>query len=276
MKLVTFGDSWVWGDELENNKDCYVDSYSEFKHKNNIGGVINSNYIFEEYLNLSINGGSNYHILYQLSNYLLSEYYDENDFIVIGLTSPMRQMIYSNLTKKYVGGWPNWNLEAYLDATNDESIKSKMFKDWWRYHVDMHINSHNDVLNYSQICLSIKGLLLNHNKYIIWQSIDSDFWKGYVLEDINKDPFQVQKLNKIEYDNRDPFDSENLNKILKSGTHDTQIWINIDEPSWISWLNSNFNHDDVFVRSSDHPNTFGVIMWFEKKIKKYLDKIIQK
>jgi len=273
MKLVTFGDSWVWGDEIENDSNHYNPNYSTFKHMNNIGGKIFSEYKLDDYLNLSINGGSNQHILYQLSNYILSDRYDKNDFIVIGLTSPMRQIIYSNLTKKYIGNWPNWNLETYLENTNDPLINSYMFKTWWESHVQMNINAHNDVLNYSQVCLSIKGLLSNHKKYIVWQSIDSKFWDVYQSEDIKKDGFFIRGEDLDLHYQKDPFDKYSLNSLLKNTTTEYQTWINIDESSWMDYLINNFEKDDVFVWSSMHPTINGVNYWFEY-IRKYIDKIL--
>ena len=105
MKLVTFGDSWVWGDELEPNKKLthdgieYDNNYNIYRHQNNIGGVINKNYNFDSYINYATNGGSNQHIIYDLMNYINSEDYNEEDLILVGLTSPMRNIIYSNISK---------------------------------------------------------------------------------------------------------------------------------------------------------------------------------
>lgn len=274
MKLVTFGDSWVWGDEIENQPNDYKPEYNEYKHTHNIGGIVSKNYDITEYYNLSINGASNQHIIYQLINYLNSDYYESTDVILIGLTSPMRTIIYSNAIDRYVGNWPNWNLESFLECTNDEKIHNNDFQNWWKYHVEFNINGHNDVLSYIQTCFTIKGLLKNHKNYIVWQSIDSKFWEVYDNEDFKPVQFQIQLSGSENlYEKNQKITKEQINTLLKRETSETQIWINIDELSWMDWLEINYNRNDVFAWSSNHPKKEGVLEWFDNILKKYLDKI---
>jgi len=283
MKLVTFGDSWVWGDELEPSVNLTIDgveydhNYNLYRHQHNIGGVINKNHNFEHYINYATNGGSNQHIIYDLMNYINSEDYNEEDLILVGLTSPMRNIIYSNISKTPLT-WPAWDYESYISYCDKSLQDSDDFKNWWKSNVKIHLNNRNDILNYTQSCLSIKSLLSNHKKYLVWQSIDGNFW------DYEKDFIEVylekyhEKVNSS--DLRDAqtdnfiLKKENLNKELKRGTSKSQRWINIDHIDWKSWLETNYEHKDVFVWSSNHPNEHGINLWYEKVLSKELLKII--
>jgi len=284
MKLVTFGDSWVWGDELEQNKTLspdgveYDHNYNIYRHKNNIGGIVNQNHTFTDYINYATNGGSNQHILYDLMNYINSDDYDENDLVLIGMTSPLRNIIYSNISKTPLT-WPGWDYDSYRGYC-DESLKdNKDFEKWWKSNIKIHLNKRNDILNYAQTCLSIKSLLSKHSKYLVWQSIDGNIWE--YEKDFEEVYLEKYKLNsgrndlKITSKDNFIFKKESLNKELKRGTSEKQIWINIEHQDWKSWLEDNYEHDDVFVWSSNHPNEKGIISWYElvlsDKIKKIID-----
>ena len=68
--------------------------------------------------------------------------------------------------------------------------------------------------------------------------------------------------------------NKKLNKELKRGTSVQQIWINIEHQDWKSWLEDNYEHDDVFVWSSNHPNEKGIISWYDLVLSDKIKKII--
>jgi hypothetical protein len=287
MKLVTFGDSWVWGDELEpeykklsDGSYEYNPNYTEYRHKNNIGGVVNKNYKFDDYINFAKNGASNTHIVYQLIGYINSEYYSPDDLILIGLSSPMRDTFYCNLTKDTVGNWPSWDLKQFLEYADPLYKSSKTFKTWWEGHKLLNLSGHNDVMNYTSDCLSIKGLLKNHKKYIVWQSIDSKFWNHY---DVETDGGNWKKLHFIKNTEEGeeticdigPLTKEDFNTTIKKDCDESQIWINVDEKCWREWLQENYKLEEFQVWSGNHPNLFGINIWFDKILRKYIDKILK-
>ena len=121
--------------------------------------------------------------------------------------------------------------------------------------------------------MSIKLLLANHKKYIVWQSIDDEIYK--IKDDFIELEAQYDKIGFETADyNTEIFDKTKVNKLLTKNLLETQVWINITEPVWLSWLKTNFNRYDVLVPTSDHPNEYGNQLWFDNILKKYLDKII--
>lgn len=283
MKLVTFGDSWVWGDELEPKNILtpdgveYDHNYNIYRHENNIGGIVNKNHTFTEYINYATNGGSNQHIIYDLMNYINSDDYDENDLVLIGMTSPLRNIIYSNISKTPIT-WPGWDYDSYTSYCDISLKGNKDFEKWWKSNVKIHLNKRNDILNYAQTCLSIKSLLTKHSKYLVWQSIDGNFWD--YEKDFEEVYLEKYKLNSEESDlktsckNNFIFKKESLDKELKRGTSEKQIWINIEHQDWKSWLEDNYEHDDVFVWSSNHPNQKGITNWYDLVLSDKIKKII--
>ena len=126
--------------------------------------------------------------------------------------------------------------------------------------------------------LCIKSLLSNHKKYLVWQSIDGNFWdyeKDFIEVYLEKYHEKVDSsdLRDAQTDNF-VLKKENLNKELKRGTSKSQRWINIDHIDWKSWLENNYKHKDVFVWSSNHPNEHGINLWYEMVLSKELSKII--
>ena len=265
MKLVAFGDSWVFGDELG-------DMSNEYRNTFNIGGVINKHYKFEDYINYSVNGGSNDHIVSQLAYYLNSHLYNETDVIIIGLTSPLRKLRFNNISKTTTV-WPGWDYNSFNNYCHESLRDNSIFREWWRLNLIVDVNQRNDAFHYFETCMSIKGLLTNHKKYIVWQSIDDEIYK--IENDFIELEAQYDKIGFETADyNTEIFDKAKVNKLLTKNLLETQVWINITEPVWLSWLKTNFNRYDVLVPTSDHPNEYGNQLWFDNILKKYLDKII--
>ena len=79
---------------------------------------------------------------------------------------------------------------------------------------------------------------------------------------------------KISCKNNFIFKKESLDKELKRGTSEKQIWINIEHQDWKSWLEDNYEHDDVFVWSSNHPNQKGITNWYDLVLSDKIKKII--
>ena len=279
MKLVTFGDSWVWGDELEpENNTEYNHEYNLYRHTHNIGGVIYNNNSFTNYINYATNGGSNQHILFDLMNYINSDDYDINDVILVGMTSPMRNILYSNISKTPLT-WPGWDYDSYMNYCDSSLNKNKDFENWWKSHIKINLNNRNDILSYIQTCLSIKSLLINHKRYLVWQSIDGNFWE---YENDFKEVYLEKYTNecknhdmRILIDDFFIFNKDTFQKELDRGLLDTQIWINTKFKDWKTWLEENYNHDDVFVWSSNHPNKKGIKLWYDEVISVHLKNVLK-
>lgn len=279
MKLVTFGDSWVWGDELEpNDNNDYNSDYNLYRHLNNIGGVVNRFNKFDDYINYATNGGSNQHILFDLMNYINSDDYDESDLILIGLTSPLRNIIYSNISKTPIT-WPGWDYDSYINYCDSTLKNNKDFEMWWKSHVKINLNNRNDILNYIQSCLSIKSLLIRHKRYLVWQSIDGNFWdyeKNFKEVYLEKYTTHCNNSDmKVLVDDVFIFNKNSFETELDRGLLDTQIWINTKTKDWKTWLEENYNHDDVFVWSSNHPNKNGIEFWYQEIISPYIKNILK-
>lgn len=263
MKIVAFGDSWVWGDELS-------DDNVEKRESVNITGLIRNHYNIET-LNFSVNGGSLDEILFQLMIYFESDLYNPNDLILIGLTSPVRYFHYNNILKSGLR-FPSWDYNSFKNWGDKKLTNQEDYKTWWNLNLKYNINGNNDILNYTKCVLSIKSLLSNYsNRYIVWQSIDGQM---YDFIDKTFEPLMFWYYNSNEQVHDEPckvFDKFYLNKILNKGTTDKQVWLNIIEPSWKEWLENNHNNKDVFFKQNFHPNELGIKLWFEGFLKKYID-----
>jgi len=205
MKLVTFGCSWIWGDELE-------PSTAEYRNSVNIGGLINKDYNFDDYINYGNNGASNERIILQIMEYKKSKHYDVNDFILVGLSGTQRKLDYLNYNKVPFT-IPVWH-EMLIPNDMDDSNFRKWFFDTGVF----LINSRNDAVRYSVNIQTIKSLLSQHSKYIVFQSIDKinkmydsveyDEWSEVRLHhDVNDETF--------ENDSTIFFDKEFLEKEIK-------------------------------------------------------------
>lgn len=266
MKLVTFGDSWVWGDELGDNSNQY-------RNTHNIGGLVNKDYTFSDYINYAQPGMSNTYIMTQILHYLNSDRYDKDDFLMIGLTSPNRRMEYNNIEKKpftYTG----WDRSVHLHFTQDDDYRNdKEYKMWWKGNVKYGMNNRNDFLDYVKICFSIKGLLETHSKYLVWHSMDSKFME----ETINDDYEEIESKYEFKQEdwgepNLSVFNTRILDKNLN--TNPKQKWINFSEPVWLTYLQENFDMNEVGAPSSAHPNELGNLIWYNDILKKYIKEIL--
>ena len=268
MKLVTFGCSWIWGDELE-------PSTAEYRNSVNIGGLINKDYKFDDYINYGNNGASNERIILQIMEYKKSKHYDVNDFILVGLSGTQRKLDYLNYNK-IPFTIPVWH-EMLIPNDMDDSNFRKWFLDTGAF----LINSRNDAVRYSVNIQTIKSLLSQHSKYIVFQSIDKinkmydsveyDKWSEIRLHhDVNDETF--------ENDSTIFFDKEFLEKEIKSNLLDTQVWINFKEKSWFEYLEELHIADPLnfqpMVGFGQHPNEFGIKYWYDNVLKSYIEKIL--
>lgn len=263
MDLVVFGDSWTYGDEL-------VPDTPQYRNSVNIGGLVYKNYSFNNYHNYSANGASLNHIILHILDYLESENYSDDNFIMVGLTSPMRLLRFNNI----VEGPTNWSSHDYNEFCNycDKRLVSDDFKKWWELNLKFNVNVRNDLINYFNSCFTIKSLLSSHSKYIVWQSIDGGLYD--MIEEyapIISDYETYTSKETIHKNNELFFNKEVVNRNLKKNTLDTQMWINIEETSWVKWLENNSNGE---YSLGMHPNEKGIQIWFDDFLKKYLDKIL--
>jgi len=265
MKIVAFGDSWVWGDELS---DDLIE-----RQKINITGKIRNHYKIET-LNYSVNGASLDEILFQLMIYINSENYDKNDIVLIGLTSPSRWFHYNNIIKDTFRS-PFWDYESFKNWGPKKLTSLDEYETWWKSHVKFNVNTRNDIINYVKSLLSMKTILQEYiDKYIVWQSIDGNLY-DYIEGGYQPLAFPYYTKDKQLFnDECKIFSKEYFNNILNKNTSDTQLWLNISEPSWEDWLKINHSDKDVFFEYNFHPTEYGIHLWFDNFLKKYINKIL--
>ena len=268
MKLVTFGCSFVYGDEL-------IPNTPEYLNQHNIGGVINKNYNFDEYVNYGNNGASNDRIVLQLLEYITSDYYDVNDFIVVGLSGLPRNIKYLN-NGKYPLTIPHW---SYIDHIRPSQHLVKDYEgceDWMRLVFEFETNDRNDLVKYFLNISTIKSLLLQFKKHFVFQSMDDP---SKVYDSVNKNKKDWGEIvihhiykNKEYKKNSDLFFNENLvKKIINNDLTKTQIWINFLKTSYQGFINTN----DEYRKHGGHPSELGAEKYFEQILKNYIDKIIK-
>ena len=266
MKLITFGDSWVWGDDLK-SKEC------EYRSNVNIGGLINKDYEFESYINYANNGASNERIILQLMEYKNSKYYNENDFLVIGLSSLQRTLLY--LYEIYTPFTiPNWDHKTHVeeDLFQKDGLSEikTAFESYMKGVLRFEVNDRNELIRYNINLNALKSLLSSHKKYIVFQSIDNPKKMFDTIYNDKKDWNEIvlhHDYEGIRYDNESTifFDKENLIKELSSNLLDTQKWINLTEDSWINYLDLNYKN----YSGEDHPTESQIEYWYRNVLKKY-------
>lgn len=267
MNLIVFGDSWTYGDELIPDTPLYRNSV-------NIGGLVFKDYSFKNYHNYSANGASLQHIILHILTYLNSEHYSPDNLIMVGLTSPMRLLRFNNISKTPT----NWSSHDYNEFTNycDLSLKkSNEFKMWWETNIIFNVNVRNDLINYFNACFTIKSLLESHSKYIVWQSIDGGLYDK-VETDFDKiySDYENYKSETTHHTENDLFFNKNIiYNTLTKNLSDKQLWINLNEKSWMDWLIAK-NDSNLFVKDGNHPSELGIKLWYTDFIKKYIDKIL--
>lgn len=266
MKLVTFGCSFIHGDELIPDTPSYT-------NKHNIGGVINSNYKFDDYINFGNNGASNDRIVLQIMEYINSNYYDKNDFILIGLSGLPRTLKYIN-KGRYPLTIPNWSYDCHIKDTKHNITKYDDSKQWMDLVFKYEVNDRNDLVHYFLCCSTIKSLLSPIDKYLIFQSIDSpsDVYKSVNSEEKwNEVVIHHTTLNQTYTTESKLFFNESfIKKLLFENLKDTQLWENFSKLSYQSYINTN----ESYRCYGNHPNEIGAQKFFEKVLKKHIDKIL--
>jgi len=266
MKLVTFGCSFIEGDELLPNT-------FQYKNTHNIGGVINSNYKFDEYVNFGNNGASNERIILQILEYINSEYYNSDDFILVGLSGLNRNLKYLN-EHKFAFTIPNWSYEDHIKNTNHFLSKDEDFKSYMELVFKYEVNNRNEIVQYFLNCMTIKSLLSTFKKYLIFQSIDSplELYKNIKNDMDWKEINMLYSTTNSNYEKQSNlfFNKKIIEKIIKSDLNENQIWLNFSNTTYKSFLHS----DDKYIAHGGHPNELGAKMFFKKVLKKYIDKIL--
>lgn len=270
MKLVTFGCSWIAGDELG-------DLSPEYRNTHNLGSNIynDKDYVFDDYINYSCNGASNERILIQLLEYVNSNDYSDKDFIVVGLSALTRRLDYLNQFKASLT-LPHW------DTMHTNSLffkRDSNFKKWFDLNGYFLLNSRNELKRYMVNCLSIKSVIGN-NPCIVFQSIDN---VNKVFNDIGEFvDVIVDRYSCIENEETNikscPFiNKEVVSKEFLKNLNESQIWLNIEIDSWETYLrNLEDGTQPPYYFASDartHPSEIGIQLWYSDVIKKYIDKI---
>lgn len=266
MKLVTFGCSFIQGDELTPDTPEYVNTH-------NIGGVINSSYKFEDYINYGNNGASNERIVLQIMEYLNSEYYDENDFILVGLSGLTRNLKYMNIGK-YPFTIPHWSYNDHVRNTKHLMSNESDSKDYMNLVLKYEVNERNQIVQYLLNCLSIKSLLNPFKKYLVFQSIDTPvklyrdikYDKGW--KEINLHHTTLDKKESVE--SKLFFDREFIEPLVRNGLGPKQSWINFSNMTYQMFVDAK----KEYKMEGGHPSELGSLMYFEKYLKKYVDRIV--
>lgn len=265
MKVIAFGDSWVFGDEL-------ADDDLQKRESINITGVIRKTYNLPTY-NFAVNGSSLDEIILQVISYINSPLFDKTDLVLIGLTSPLRKYHYNNIIKKAIR-FPSWDWDSYKNWGDVELTTDSDYKKWWELNIKYNVNVRNEAIEYFKTILTLKTLLSDFDKYIIWQSIDGDFYdqieKDYEDLTIN---FNDGTTRQFSYTD-EFFNKEYVNTLINQNTSKTQLWLNLSEPSWRQWLFDNKGNSNVFFEHNHHPNEIGINLWFNNFLKKYIDKVL--
>ena len=267
MDLVVFGDSWTYGDELIPDTPIYRNSV-------NIGGLVNKDYVFNQYHNLSVNGASLQHIILQILTYINSDDYSSDNLVLVGLTSPMRRLRFNNLSKGPTNSSTHdWS--EYCNYGDISLVNSKVFETWWKTNNTFHVNVRNDLLTYFNACCTIKSLLASHSKYIIWQSIDGNLYDK-VENGFNEiiGDYENNKSTYIEhYDNTSVFNKDLVRNTILKNLSPTQQWLNFDNSSWMDVLHST-NDTSLIVKGGMHPSEAGIQYWYTSFLKKYIHKVL--
>lgn len=267
MKLVTFGDSWVHGDELHPNTASYRNTV-------NIGGLINKDFKFTEYINYANNGASNERIVLQIMEYKNSKKYSKDDFILVGLTSPSRNLTYIN-HKNVPLTIPAWNLMHIVTKDPVYTETDLDYINWFERTGFYTLNNRNELVRYSLNLLSIKSLLNDNKKYLIFQSIDNIDWIYDNVEmenwnDINlhwdDNNTENEKISKIF------FDKKYIKNEINSQLEKSQLWINFEKESWKDFLYKKDSHEKYLYQT--HPNELGHYTWYNEVIKPHIQNIL--
>lgn len=266
MKLVTFGCSWIYGDELNPNT-------TEYRNSNNLGGLIYNNHsdLFSDYINYSGNGSSNERIAIQLFEYVNSEHYSKDDFLLIGLSSPARRLDFINrhklpFTKPH---WDEMHIKEYKKI-------DKHFVEWFKLETIYNLNNRNETKRYFFNLNTISNIIKN-NKFLVFQSIDNI---SNIYDNIENDGwfelpihfYSSKENSEFEIPSKIVFSKDYLEKFLNKGLNENQNWINFDF-TWDDYLKS-FQDDSKYYCNgiSLHPSEWGVKQWYEY-IKKYIEEL---
>ena len=268
MKLVTFGDSWVWGDEI-------TPATNEYRNSVNIGGLVYKDYQFTDYINYANNGASNDRILLQILEYKKSKYYSAEDFIMVGLSSPIRNV-------KYLNGY---NTVLTLPANDinqlpEEYVDNSDFLRYFKDDVKWGINNRNDLVRYCQNIFAIKSLLSSNKKYIVWQSID-DIHELYKNIEFNFHEIHLHhdfNNTTITHDSTIFFEKDVIENLLYQDLEKTQVWINFKEKSWFKFLEEKFHESNgkfkPMIGYGLHPNEIGIKFWYDNILNTYIKNIL--
>ena len=268
MKLITFGCSWMAGDELG-------DLSPKYRNTHNLGYQIYKDYSFDDYINYSGNGASNERILIQLIEYINSSDYCETDLLVVGLSALTRKLDYLNQFKASLT-IPHWDAMHTNSLFFKDDIK---FKKWFDSNGYFLLNSRNELKRYMTNCLSIKSAI-NTNPCIVFQSIDNI---NNVFND--KEEFEDVTIHRYSHlSNKEtgskscPFiDKKIYSDLISKNLKESQIWLNIENDSWETFLrNLEDTSKPPYYFASEvrtHPSEIGIELWYSEFIKKNIDKI---
>lgn len=273
MKLVTFGCSWIWGDELE-------PSTAEYRNSVNIGGLINKDYKFDDYINYGNNGASNERIILQILEYKNSKYYNESDFLVVGLSGLQRKLLYLNHAN-IAFTLPTWDYDSHIKNQKNSLSDLNDVEEYMSSVLKFEVNNRNDLVRYNINLFAIKTLLSSHTKYIVFQSIDNPIEVYDNVEKIDWNELVIHHdVGTITHTTKNTmfFNKTILQSELNHNLLKTQKWINLSEISWRRYLEI-YRHKNGMVNVTkgvgEHPNEFGIKLWYEKVLSNYIKQILK-
>lgn len=275
MKLVTFGCSWIYGDELGDLSETY-------RNTHNLGFQIYKDYQFDDYINYGGNGASNERIVLQLLEYINSEDYSEDDLLIVGLTSLARDLHYINY-HNYTFTIPHWHL---MHLQNHGASSDSDFIKWIELTGKYILNSRNESKRYMLNCLSIKSIIGN-NPCVVFQSIDNVDtviskddstkldkrpWMDVPIQKYSSNANEEEQFMSTKFKDKSAHES-----VLYKDLKNNQFWLNMKMESWQSFLDKiDQTSSSKNVYASDirtHPSEYGIELWYSTIIKKYIDKI---
>lgn len=149
-RLITFGCSWTYGDELGDPSD---DTY-RLEHV--WGGLVAKHYKLE-FVNHGYPGASLTSIRDAVTWYVANDLRDD-DILMIGLTSPERQSWYNNAHRKNDID-PPWMNHVHLNwMTDNESAYSKLWQQQLKSFLMDQQCEEWKILNYNQTVTLIDGI----------------------------------------------------------------------------------------------------------------------
>ena len=179
-KIVGFGDSWVWGDELidpellkynPNAHPSLVENRS-YRERNCFLGLLGRHYQLPT-KNFGIPGGSLQSTMWTFLWWLRNEPRPEECIILVGLTEGSRMSFYDPNHKTYSSD-PPWNRfvhSSWVHAGVDDGPVTREWTDMIKRYMVLSESDPLSILNYEQALYFFDGIAARRNlPMLIWDT----------------------------------------------------------------------------------------------------------